>query len=155
INDWTGSVYLTEIGIKSFSGWMFNNPSAAQVEAVSVPGFPVLLFMFHNQPFQQEPTPPTSSSVITGGAMADFNLDGYDDFAFSYDDGTIAVATAADVNNSAAGLTLGPSAKLDVLSGARDTAMAAGDFNGGWTTGDCRALHTVERRAETRRVYRG
>ena len=130
INDWTGSVYLTEIGIKSFSGWMFNNPSAAQVEAVSVPGFPVLLFMFHNQPFQQEPTPPTSSSVITGGAMADFNLDGYDDFAFSYDDGTIAVATAADVNNSAAGLTLGPSAKLDVLSGARDTAMAAGDFNG-------------------------
>jgi hypothetical protein len=124
---------LTGVGIKSFSGWMFNQPRAAVLEAVLKPGAGASLYLFFptlGYIWQQVPTPATSSSVITGGAMADFNLDGYDDFAFSYDDGTIVVATAADVNDLTAGLTLGPSAKLDVLSGARDTAIAAGDFNG-------------------------
>jgi hypothetical protein len=120
------------IGINSFSGWMFNDPSATQIEAVSAPGVGAWTFMFHNQPFQGESYSLASASptVITGGAMADFNLDGYDDFAFSYDDGTIVVATAVDVNDWTKGFTLGPSAKLDVLSGAHDTAIAAGDFNG-------------------------
>ncbi len=61
--------------------------------------------------------------------MADFNQDGYADFAFSLDDGTIGIATAADVNNPSAGtdgpFRLGPTAALDVL-----TDMTAGDFKG-------------------------
>jgi hypothetical protein len=123
-----------QIGIKSFSGWMFNQPSAVWVETIPAPpsygpndfgGAALLVSPTTNHIWQYQENQLTSSLVITGGAMADFNLDGYDDFAFSYDDGTIVVATAVDVNNWAAGLTLGPSAKLDVLSD-----MTAGDFNG-------------------------
>jgi hypothetical protein len=117
-------------GIRSFSGWMWNKPSPVVISAqFPYPGAGAYLYL--NAPPQyspgypmQVPAPPTSSLAITG-AIADFNLDGYDDFAFSYGDRTIAVVTAADVNNSDAGLTLGPSAKLDPLGD-----MTAGDFKG-------------------------
>ena len=102
---------LRAFGIKSFSGWMFSD-RPGQVEAVTVP-LAVRLYMFHNQPYQPMPTPPTSSTVITGGAMADFNLDGYDDFAFSYDDGTIVVATAVDVSSE---LTVDGGSRVRIVS---------------------------------------
>ncbi|HEY3619758.1 MAG TPA: hypothetical protein VGK96_23365, partial [Candidatus Sulfotelmatobacter sp.] len=119
--------------MKSFSGWMFNQPQAITVTTVTntgVPGGQLYIQNIVNPPFWAVVTPPSvASGRPNAGAMADFNLDGYDDFAFSYDDGSILVATAGDVNNPNAGnnppFNLGPIAKLDVLSD-----MVAGDFNG-------------------------
>jgi hypothetical protein len=144
VNNHDGNdVYFMNYGgtIKSFSGWMFDQPQAITLIAASpsasesypnlvgaqllIPNNSLLAPNNSNLPWAYVKPRPGSRSAITGGAMADFNLDGYDDLVFSYDDGTIQVATAANVNKPAAFIKLGPSAQLDPL-----IDLAAGDFNG-------------------------
>jgi hypothetical protein len=120
-------------GTKSFSGSMFNQPQPVTVSEVSAQQTQNNLYLVTTN---IQDAGPWFSAVgnfdtfdFNAGAMADFNKDGYDDFAFSFDDGNIQIATAADVNNPSAGSSgpfkLGPMTQLDKL-----TDMTAGDFKG-------------------------
>lgn len=127
-----GSVW-NPYGVKSFSGLMFNQPQPVivmEVLAGNIDSFNYLLTTnIQNAGPWFSRAPNASGAVFTAGAMADFNADGYDDFAFSVSDGSIQIATAGDVNNAWAGsdgpFNLGPVTPLDVL-----TDMTAGDFKG-------------------------
>ena len=61
---------------------------------------------------------------VTSGAVADFNLDGYDDLALGFDDGRLLVLTPKDTTNVFANFN-DSITTFDVLK-----AMAAGDFEG-------------------------
>jgi hypothetical protein len=75
-------------------------------------------------------------SFITGAtnfiaAVGDFNGDGYDDLLMGYSNPAapkFRIAVAADINNPAAGFTLGPEFGLTNADGIRE--MTVGDFNG-------------------------
>ncbi|HET8824090.1 MAG TPA: DVUA0089 family protein, partial [Terriglobales bacterium] len=120
-------------GTKSFSGSMFNQPQPVTVTEVAAEQTESNLYLvttnIQNAGPWFSPIQEYNAFQFTAGAMADFNNDGYDDFAFSFDDGNIAIATAADVNNPWAGSSgpfkLGPLTQLDKL-----TDMTAGDFKG-------------------------
>jgi hypothetical protein len=114
---------------QSFSGWMFNQPQAVTVTTATESGSRKLVTQ--NLP-NREPWVTTYASShygVQAGAMADFNLDGYDDLVLSYADGSVQVVTAGDVNNPNAGtyppFNVGPVSKLNVLF-----SMTVGDFNG-------------------------
>jgi hypothetical protein len=129
---------------KSFSGWMFNQPQAITVTEANTP-LNFQRFLITQNIRNTGPSlslvypaiPVLASTSFTAGAMADFNRDGYDDFAFSFDHkGSIRIATACDVNkpnnnscqddaNNPSVLKFGPRAFLDPLKD-----MTAGDFNG-------------------------
>ncbi len=72
------------------------------------------------QPFQAGHEP-----NITGGVAADFNLDGYDEMALGFADGSMSIATANDVNDQSKSLRQTTTTNLDVLSD-----ITAGDFKG-------------------------
>jgi hypothetical protein len=120
----------------AFSGRMFNQPSATVVVALNGNvGNGVSLAVESPQGVQGASVSPDTTGGIPNGVMADFNQDGYDDLALSYNDGYIVIATATNVNwttpNSPPQPNLGPSplrfgpgAQLNVLK-----AIAAGDFN--------------------------
>src|SRR5215469_977073 len=147
------SLVLTGLGsfpFKSFSGWMFNQPQATTVteanhanktfsQTLITQNIPsTRLFSLLALVAPDVFTPGVPPALITAGAMADFNQDGYDDFAFSFDyKGSIRIATACDVNNpnndscrDDAGqpsvLKFGPRAFV----GDRLNDMTAGDFDG-------------------------
>jgi len=129
----------------SSSGWMFNQPEALTVTAVNWQGYyyqPVLVQNVRNtEPsfsLSVEPANIAAPVHITGEEMADFNQDGYDDLAISFDyKGSIRILTACDVNNpnntdgckgifgQPSRFRFGPTAFLDPLND-----MATGDFNG-------------------------
>ena len=120
-------------GVKSFSGSMFNQSQAVTVTQLNAVQTSSELYLVTTNiqnagPWYSPVTSPTGYP-FAAGAMADFNQDGYDDFAFSFGDGNIGIATAADVNNPSAGSSgpfkLGPYATLDRLAD-----MTAGDFKG-------------------------
>lgn len=121
-----GSVYDS----KSFSGWMFNQPQAVTVTAATESGSRKLVTQdIPNRGPWLTTIASNQKSEVQAGAMADFNLDGYDDLVLSYTDGSIQIVTAGDVNNPNVGthppFNIGPEAKLDRL-----LDMTAGDFNG-------------------------
>lgn len=120
-------------GVKSFTGSMFNQPQAVTVTALSAVQTESNSYLVSTNIQNAGPwysaVKAYDSSYFTAGAMADFNQDGFDDFAFGFNDGTVGIATAADVNNPWAGsngpFKLGPLATLDKLAD-----MTAGDFKG-------------------------
>ena len=119
--------------VKSFSGLMFNQPQAVSVTEVSATQTASNSYLVTTNIQNAGPwfsgVSDFSADFFTAGAMADFNNNGLDDFAFSLNDGSIRIATAADVNNPWAGSSgpfkLGPASTVDVL-----TDMTAGDFKG-------------------------
>ena len=134
------------VTMKAFTGKMFNQPQSITVTVVSYPNQPSLdtNFFISNiggpvplggvQPVWKDTG---TANAITVGAMADFNQDGYDDFAVSDATGAFSIWTACDVNDpfslpcdtnpdgSSRLFNWVPSGQLDVLYD-----MAAGDFNG-------------------------
>jgi hypothetical protein len=122
----SGGLFATS-RLPSFAGWMVNQPQALTITAWNG-GSELYVLNLPNQatsPVVLKPQPSGSQGVFTAGVMSDFNVDGYDDFALSYDDGTIEIVTAVDPNKPSAGFKVGPFATLDSLSD-----MTAGDFNG-------------------------
>jgi hypothetical protein len=70
------------------------------------------------------PLPAGNNPTIEAGAVGDFTLDGYDDLALSFDDGSLVVLTPKDVTNVYANYN------ENILKTALLKALAIGDFNG-------------------------
>src|SRR5215469_5249300 len=87
---------------KVFSGRMFNQPSATVVVAlngnVNSLFYTTSLAVESPQSVQGPAGNVHPQGGVPNGVMADFNLDGYDDLALSYNDGFIVIATAVDPN---------------------------------------------------------
>jgi hypothetical protein len=110
--------------VKALTGHIFNLPSSTTVELMGGPGADSQIWLPSIRGAYN--SIPTSPGLI-GGAIADFNGDGYDDLVLQFTEGRIQIATAYDVNDPThvLPLKLWPTRTLDTLA-----AMTVGDFNG-------------------------
>lgn len=111
--------------IKTLTGHMFNLPSSTTVQLVDEPGQNASQIRL---PFVGNGgTGILTAPGLIGGAMADFNGEGYDDLVLYYTGGRIQVATASNVNDPAQSphFNFGPISTLDTLED-----VTVGDFNG-------------------------
>src|SRR5215472_3206832 len=103
----------------NFSGRMFNLPGAVTILLDTPDGGGMIYSIQYPGPnsgaFHEEFVP--SDQALTGGAVADFNEDGYDDLVLGFSNGAITIATAVDVNipsnPGTRPLRFGPTARLD------------------------------------------
>jgi hypothetical protein len=122
----------------NFSGRLYNQPEEATISAVDftppdrvnhIFAYAITLGKISSS-FDILTQVNGSGGALTNGVVADFTGDGYDDLAFSFDDGSLQIATASQTayfDPINGGLKFGPHTVTFLTPLA---ALAAGDFKG-------------------------